>query len=55
MRSWGGTVYPAIEQAVEGRIIDSTGVLLPLDRSIWQKYPAAESVLLLQDERKNAN
>jgi hypothetical protein len=46
-----GVVYPAIQQAVEGRVIESShGVLMRLDESKWDKFPAAQAVVLLQDE-----
>jgi hypothetical protein len=50
---WNGVVHRAIEQAVEGRVIAGQGgVLLLLDKSDWDKYPAAQAVVLLQDEHE---
>jgi hypothetical protein len=31
-------------------VIEGQGVLLRLDKSDWDKYPAAQAVVLLQDE-----
>ena len=51
--SWNGVVYRAIEQAVEGRVIEGQGgLLLRLDKFDWGKYPAARAVVLLQDEHE---
>ncbi len=50
---WNGVVHRAIEQAVEGRVIEGQGgVLLRLDKFDWGKYPAARAVVLLQDEHE---
>ena len=51
--SWNGVVYPAIAQAVEGRVIDSGQVpLTRLDKAKWNEFPTARTVVLLQDERE---
>ena len=51
--SWNGVVHRAIEQVIEGRVIEGQGgVLLRLDKSDWGKYPAAQAVVLLQDEHE---
>lgn len=41
---WNGVVHRAIEQAVEGRVIEGQGgLLLRLDKLDWGKYPAARA------------
>jgi hypothetical protein len=45
-----GIVYPTIAQAVEGRVIDpGQGYLVRLNKDKWHEFPAARTVVMLQD------
>lgn len=48
--SRNGIVYPTIAQVIEGRVIDTgQGYLVRLDKTKWDEFPAAKTVVLLQD------